>query len=791
MRITVIIKNTLLVIGLVLLSGCSDNDGAGVAREYARKSQANYTAALNKYKTIISRSQNGARYNFELGALYYAHGDFGQAIDTFKRSDQPQAKIFLAIALYRMGDFTEALGVFNTIASDDPQCLYYHGLTCERLNLFDQALSNYRTIKDEGFKQKARVRIEAIEKKAHAATIQELDPFVYKIISSAPLNDAYPQAGALILYADEKTEITEQNTQVTSLHYIIKIINERGKESFAETGIDYDSTFERVELEYARTIKPDGTVTDVGTRHIRDVSKYLNFPLYSNARVAIISFPEIVEGACIEYKLKVYRSQLVNKKDFNSVYPLQAQEPVITAHFQISVPETKTLAIKNINQKFNDFKAPLAPEAEKKSGRITYQWRFKDIPQIIPEAHMPALSEINPTIMVSTFSSWDDVYQWWWNLARDKIAADSQIKQKVKELLGVSVSEEEKARLLYNYCAQKIRYVAVEYGQAGYEPHAAADIFKNKYGDCKDQAILLVTMLKEAGLSAYPVLISTRDYYNAAKDFPAIIFNHCIAAVEIKSKTVFLDPTAQTCPFGDLPRDDQGRTVVVFKDSGYRIEETPRFDSGHNGIRQDLRISIAADETMQAQKEIFTSGVYDQGQRYWLLFTQPELVQETLKEKIQEVSIGASLLSYSIDNLADLNKPIVLRYHFSGPEFLTAAGTLRIMPQLATVDTSLVAKDRRRYPIDFGFGDKRELLFEIAIPDNFVIKYMPVNVTRQTPWFRFQAQYRLQDKNKIVFRQVMEIIKDAVAEKEYPAFKAAFENTAKSIKQRIVIEKVK
>jgi hypothetical protein len=70
MRITAIIKNTLCVIGLVLLSGCSGNDSVSVAREYAQKSQANYTAALNEYKTIISRSHNGARYNFELGSLY-------------------------------------------------------------------------------------------------------------------------------------------------------------------------------------------------------------------------------------------------------------------------------------------------------------------------------------------------------------------------------------------------------------------------------------------------------------------------------------------------------------------------------------------------------------------------------------------------------------------------------------------------------------------------------------------------------------------------------------------------
>ena len=69
------------------------------------------------------------------------------------------------------------------------------------------------------------------------------------------------------------------------------------------------------------------------------------------------------------------------------------------------------------------------------------------------------------------------------------------------------------AKLIHEFVAKDIRYVAIEYGDSGYEPHHAKEVFVNRYGDCKDQAILLITMLKEAGIEAYPVLIGTRGVF--------------------------------------------------------------------------------------------------------------------------------------------------------------------------------------------------------------------------------------------------------------------------------------
>jgi tetratricopeptide (TPR) repeat protein len=773
-----------------IFSGCIQKDELELARDSAARSEVYYQHATGRYRTLIAKGAHLDTLHLELGRLYYEHGDFIKAIEELKKTNLIQAKKLLAISYYRLGNFTDALEIFNKHEISDDEYLYFHGLTCEKLNLFDQALEIYSKVSRDKFKPKAKERIESIEKQETLTSIKDIDSKVAKILANAPSIEQYPQAGALILSCEERVEVNAQGTQVSYLHYLIKILNERGKEQFSETHIDYDSTFEKVELEYARTIRPDGAVVDVGARHIRDVSRYLNFPLYSNVRAYIISFPEIMEGAAIEYKVKVYNNRLINNKDFVLAYTVQANEPIIAANFSVTLPQDRALHIKIINDKYNDFAANLSPDIENKGGYKQYHWQFKDIPQIIPESNMPPSVEINPTLLISTFDSWQDIYNWWWDLAKDKIKADTSIKKAVSQLIKNQTSDEAKIRSIYNFCAQKIRYVAVEYGKAGYEPHYAADIFKNKYGDCKDQAILLISMLKEAGITAWPVLIATKEYYNLKEDFASMLFNHCIAALPLKDKIVFLDPTAETCPFGDLPTGDQGRKVLIFKEDSFKIEDTPMYPPGHNLLKQLLSIKINSDETISAEKSIFTQGLYDQAQRYLLLYTQPELIQEMLKERIQDVSIGAKLNNYNIENLEDLNKPVVLSYAFGGPEYFTAAGPLRIMPQLASLDTSLVAKDRRKFPIDFGILDAKEIIFNIEIPKNFTLKYMPDSIIEDSPWLNFIVEYSRQD-NKIIFRQKSGLKKNIVLESEYADFKKFFERLAKKIKQRIVLEKIK
>lgn len=770
----------IFILFLALILGCAKN--IQEAKDYAEKSNLYYQKAVQAYKSSSDR--------LNLGLLYYSHGEYEKAMGEFKLADQEQAKKFLGISYYKLGDYTSALETFQQLESlDDAEYLYCYGLTSERLNLYDQALNLYHKIKSGQYKKEALERTNIINKSKQEALLKDLDGDIRNIILQAPDAAKYPQAGALILHCDENIEITSQNTLISDARYVVKIINDRGKEEFSEVQTEYDSTFEKIELVYARIIKPSGEVVYVGQKHIRDVSKYLNFPLYSNVRVHIISFPEITEGAVLDYKIKVYRNRLVNKKDFATAYSLQSMEPIIFCKFSISMPKARKLNMRLINQEYNKSGAELKPKITENQDKKIYSWEFKNIPQIIPEQQMPSASEINPEMLVSTFDSWDQIYQWWWNLAKDKINVDSSIKNKVAELITGLKTDKEKARAIYNFCAKDIRYVAVEYGQAGHEPHRAEEIFRNKYGDCKDQAILLVSMLKEAGLNAYPVLISTKDNNNMIEDFPSILFNHAIAVVKLGEEYIFLDPTASTCSFQDLPTPDQDRRVLVFQEDSHKIIKTPLLPANNNLVQEELKIKANIDGSIEAKKKSSTFGYYDQGRRYWLLYTPPQLIEETLKERIQEVSIGAQLENYTVENAEDLNKPTVIDYNFKGSDYFIVAGDIFILPQLSAMNTALVAKEERRYPLDFEALDRQEKKIEVKLPEGFRVRFLPAAFEKDSPWMRIKIAYSF-DKNTLYYSEVKELKKTAVSLSEYQDFKKFIEEAAKFYKQRIVLEKI-
>jgi len=152
---------------------------------------------------------------------------------------------------------------------------------------------------------------------------------------------------------------------------------------------------------------------------------------------------------------------------------------------------------------------------------------------------MPGWVDIALVILVSSFPDWRAFNKWWWGLTKDRIRADQAIRKKVADLTRNQKTPEEKAMAIYYDVASKIRYMGREYGEGGFRPHYANEVFANKYGDCKDQAILLVTMLREAGLSAYPVLIGTQGgMWDLQEPIPMSHFNHVIALAEIEGRNV-------------------------------------------------------------------------------------------------------------------------------------------------------------------------------------------------------------------------------------------------------------
>jgi len=277
----------------------------------------------------------------------------------------------------------------------------------------------------------------------------------------------------------------------------------------------------------------------------------------------------------------------------------------------------------------------------------------------------------------------------------------------------------------------------VEYGEAGFEPHYATEIFRNKYGDCKDQVMLLIAMLKFAGIPAYPVLIGTKGVYPLDEEFPTLLFNHAICLAKVGGKSVFLDPTAETTSFGDLPGGDQGRKVL---------------------------------------------------QRWWIKHTKPILVEEELKGWVNVISPGGKILEYNISDVENLDQPVRIKVKFKGPKFLTKAGENRLVPLLGGISASLVSRERRNYPIDFWVLDTSYMEVKIELPENLTVEYLPSPVAEDTLWFSYLNRYSFSE-GSVYFEEKL-IRKETVVSPElYKNYKNIYEELARQTDKQVVLKK--
>ena len=739
---------------ILLLSGCFIQRTPEQAIELAKEKAL---SAQNQYLAVLQTDPQNHEIKKSLARLYAAQGKYTEALAVFERTD----------------------------VSDDAAAMWYYAQTLEEKNLYPEAKKIYMKLSGTEYESKAKQRLSLLE-----ASHSVLDPSLLQYIERRADLEKYPDADSVVMFSNENIEVFEDNTSLYTVHAMIKILNEKGRDKWAELHLGYDSTYQRVELEYARTITPDRKVFTAGEESIRDVTRYMNFPMYSNSRVLIVSLPQVESGCFIEYKAKIYKSKLINEKDTSVIYSFFESFPIQEASVTFALPQDRKSELTWINEEYlpSDAGASLtAPVINRTKGQVAYTYNFKDVPRLLPESNMPDTSFVNPAVVFSTFESWDSFYAWWKGLYSDKTELNEDMRLFIDDLLAGISDPAERARLVYEFCSQQVRYVGIEYGDAGFEPHKAAEVFFNRYGDCKDQAVLLVSLLKYAGLKAYPVLISTDEAYDLREDIVASYFNHAIAAVELDGELVFMDPTSSTAAFGVLPLGDQGRNVMVFYEDEYRIVKTPV--QKVNEISVTMQIEIGSDFSASVRRRLDYKGFFASSYRYYYKNTPPTLIRDKILSKAREMASLSQLEEIEIHNIDDFSKDPVLEYRFSAPDFLSSSGQYRIIPVLSEgiLGASYIDRDERKYPIDLSGLYKQSTEVTLALPDNLEVLYLPEELRIDTDWGELYINFSKID-NEIHFTEIFETKERFISEKEYYEFKSSLEKILQESKKQIILK---
>jgi hypothetical protein len=382
------------------------------------------------------------------------------------------------------------------------------------------------------------------------------DPFVYL------LDD-----GVVRVEADGRTTRTYRQ--------IVQILNQEGVEDWAEQSFGYDASREHLRINWIRVLGVDGRVISDGPSHEQESLSpvALSAPVYSSGKTHRVSLAGVGPGTIVDYSYTTERFQPALTGDFYTSWSVHTGRLVRRSRLILDVPATASPRIVERNLHFK-------PRVTQTNGRRVYEWATQDVPRVEREPYAGWPDTVYAGIEAAGWVTWPDIARWFAGLLPDRRQSTPTLQAKLAALVAGARSLDDSLKAVQRWVAQDIRYVSLSLGLGGYQPRPPADVLETGYGDCKDKAMLFITLVGGMGVTAYPVLLSSSG--NADSTLPSVSqFDHVIAAIARPGDTAlrFVDLTASLAPLGQLPGAEQGSFGLLVHPDGTGDQVTLPEDS--------------------------------------------------------------------------------------------------------------------------------------------------------------------------------------------------------------------
>ena len=548
---------------------------------------------------------------------------------------------------------------------------------------------------------------------------------------------------------------TSEREQVTR----IRIQTQAGVQAFGELHFPYNSANDKIEIVSVKVTKPNGAVTTAGPDSVQDLTPPVvrEAPVYSDLHQKDIVVPGLAAGDVLEYDVKVSEFEPLAKGQFWWEQQFIQKAIVLGEELQVDVPAGRALKMRS---------KTVQPVVTTVGGRTTYLWKNSVLKIDDDESsnskkkkkkkHAEDEDEI-PDVQLSTFQSWDEVGRWYSGLERDRVKPDQTIRSKAAELTASAQNDSDKIEALYDFVAPRYRYVGISFGVGRFQPHSAADVFSNRYGDCKDKHTLLASLIKAAGLDAYPVLIHHERKLDESVPSPAQ-FDHVITFVPLKSgpdkagdmQGLWLDSTTEVAPFRMLVASIRNkRALLVPPNSPAEIVTTPADLPTAN--MQDLKVTAKINQIgkLEASYEYSVRGDAELAFRIAFRGT-PEAQWKHVVEYLNAYQgLSGDVDDVKVSDPSDTHHPLEFSYKLTQANYLdwtTKTSQLAIpLPRLDMSWASIGEDDdeARTKPYEFPAAPlQTHETVKIDLPEGYNYR-PPVPINMKRDYASYSSDYKL------------------------------------------------
>lgn len=550
---------------------------------------------------------------------------------------------------------------------------------------------------------------------------------------------------AIVLYSEIDLSVLPNGRLKHLERGVVRILRVNG-EGRGLVRVDFDTESRVADLR-AWSIPKEGKPYEVGLRDSAETALFgvQDGELVSDVRSRVLRIPAAVPGSVIAYQHEVEDrpNQLVDEWLFEDTVP------VAEARYTLDLPPGWSYKATWVNH-------PEVLPGSSQPGRS--EWILTGLKPIVVEDNMPPWKGVAGRMVVALippkgsnagFQSWNELGTWYQGLIRNRMDPSPEMKQAVAELTRSASTPLEKMRALASFVQSRIRYVAIELGIGGHQPHPVAQVFAHRYGDCKDKAALLSALLREIGVESNFFIINTVRG-SITESSPANLgFNHAILAIRLPAgledpsllavsdrpglgRLLFFDPTDPFTPLGALRGDLQANYGLLVGAEGGELIRTPQLPASLNGVERTGQFTLDSSGTLLG--DLHEKWVGDKGA------LQREIKQAASKdtdvikpvEKIAADSFGTfNVLKASILNDRATDRPFEWSYSVEVPGYAKSAGDLLLVrPRVIGTQAAgfLEKPEPRRNAIVFDGPERDVDVFEIAFPAGYEVDELPHSV---------------------------------------------------------------
>jgi hypothetical protein len=568
-----------------------------------------------------------------------------------------------------------------------------------------------------------------------------------------------PNDAVAVVLLDEQIVTVHDSGEIDSLsRRVYKILRPEAREKFGRVSVGFDKETKITSLN-AWALPVNGKEFQIKEKDAVETS-FVTEDLYSDLRAKILTLPSAATpGSIVAYESVQKQRPYV----FDDAWDFQESVPVRRTRFILQLPPGWEMKTQWVNH----------PEVqEKKTGENSYEWEIENVPAIEPERDMPPWQAIAGRMGVKYFpsgtsaarnsGSWKDIGLWYSSLNVNSRQASPEIKQKVAELTASAPATIDKIRAITDFMQRQIRYVAIEIGIGGFQPHPASTVFQYKYGDCKDKATLLSSMLHEIGVESYYVVAQV--YRGIVRpEFPTRgSFNHMILAIHLPDdvpdgnlyaivkhptlgRLLIFDPTDPYTPLGYIPSYEQENYGLLLAPDGGELIPLPLLPPATNRLMRTGKLSLTSSGDLTGDVSEILWGAPATLRRAELLQVTPANRSKVIEDLLGSHLNNFHVTSATVGNLEVFNQTLTMNYKFVVSGYAKTAGNLLLVrPRVLGSkgpewDLTIV----RKYPVEFGETTVQSDDYEITLPQGYVADDIPSPIDVKSEYGSYKSKIEL------------------------------------------------